>query len=132
MIESIQELTALRGALDAALASGVARGDIVGVVATAIADADVEQLEMTGFSADKRGHPIFDELPPGFIDLPAASKKYGVNRSTMHHWVKSGQLPLAGRLRGSATGGGYLVLREAELIAYMAEPRRKGGRPRKQ
>ena len=73
--------------------------------------------------------PVYDELPPGLIDLPSAAKKYGINRGTIRHWVKRGNVPSQGRLKGAARGGGYLLIREDDLLKYMVGPRDKGGRP---
>ena len=75
--------------------------------------------------------PIYDELPEGLISLPSVTRKYGLRARTVQDWVKLGRINLRGRLRGPAPGGGYLVVSEAELVAYMNAPRNKGGRPRK-
>ncbi len=74
---------------------------------------------------------VYAELPPGLIDLPSAVKKYKLRPRTAQNWVKFGRITLRGRLRASARGGGYLLVREDELVAYIAGPRDKGGRPRK-
>ena len=74
--------------------------------------------------------PIYDELPKGLIDLPTAGKKYGLNVRTIRGWVNKGKLEAAGRLRGPAPGGGYLVVSEDELLVHIAEPRSRG-RPKK-
>ena len=72
---------------------------------------------------------VYRELPPGLIDLPTASKKYCVKPGTLWFWVRKGNLGSKGRLKGPATGGGYLVICEEELVAYIEAPRNKGGRP---
>ena len=74
---------------------------------------------------------VYDEVPSGLIDLPTAIIKYGVNPNTLRGWVARRHLTICGRLKGSATRGGFVLIREAELIARMALPRNKGGRPRK-
>ena len=76
-------------------------------------------------------YPIFTDLPAGLIDLPTAVKKHRLKVRTVHDWVKYGHVRLHGRLKAPAAGGGYLVVDEAELVAYVTAPRNKGGRPRK-
>ena len=75
-------------------------------------------------------------LPEGLIDLPSAaarySEKYGVSEGAMRQWVRRGRVAKAGLVRAPAPGGGYIVVCEKELVAFMAQPRNKGGRPRKQ
>ena len=70
---------------------------------------------------------VYSELPPGLIDLPSAGRKYNVPRRTIHSWVNKGRVRLRGRLRGPTRGGGYLVVSEADLVAYLEGPRNKGG-----
>ena len=74
---------------------------------------------------------VYDALPDGLIDLPSASRKYGVNRVTLWRWADKGAIKTYGRLKASATGGGYLVLDESEVCNYIRAPRDKGGRPKK-
>ena len=75
------------------------------------------------------------DLPEGLIDLPSAaarySDKYGVSEDAMRKWVNRGHVAKAGRVRAPARGGGYIVVCESELVEFMAQPRNKGGRPRK-
>ena len=75
------------------------------------------------------------ELPEGLIDLPSAARKYGekygVTQGAMSQWVNRRRVAKAGLMRAPAPGGGYLVVRESELVEYMERPRNKGGRPRK-
>ena len=73
----------------------------------------------------------YRELPPGYIDLPSAAKKYGCPLRRLQGWVKAGSLQLHGRLRAPARGGGYLVVSEEELSRRIAMPVNRGGRPRK-
>ena len=75
--------------------------------------------------------PIYTELPEGLITVPDAGRKYGISRRTIQTWLRKGRLQLRGRLRGPARSGGYMVVDEAELFAYIDAPRDKGGRPRK-
>ena len=75
--------------------------------------------------------PIYDELPEGLISVPLAIRKYRLRPRTVQDWVKLGRIDLRGRLKAPAPRGGYLVVSEAELVAYMKAPRNKGGRPLK-
>ena len=75
--------------------------------------------------------PIYAELPPGLIDVPAAAKKYDINHGTLRWWVRTGRLKIQGRLRAPCTGGGYSVVDEEELVTYLSAPRRRGP-PRKE
>ena len=74
--------------------------------------------------------PVFDWLPAGAIDLPSASKKYGISRPLLRQWLVKGHVRFIGRLRGRARGGGVLLMEEDDLVAYMNAPRNKGGRPK--
>ena len=73
--------------------------------------------------------PIHDELPAGLIDLPSAAAKYGRNVTVIRNWIYRGRVPAVARLRAPARGGGYLAVREDDLIAYMNAPPNLGGRP---
>ncbi len=75
--------------------------------------------------------PVFEKLPDGLIDLPTAAKKYDIRVNTIRWWTRRGHVRVRARLRAPASGGGYLVVSESDLIGYMAAPRNKGGRPRK-
>ena len=78
------------------------------------------------------GLPIFatrEEMPQDYIDAPTATKKYGLSHSTIMMWIKRGKIVSRGRLRGSARGGGYHVLRESEIRSCLNNPR-PAGRPR--
>jgi predicted DNA-binding transcriptional regulator AlpA len=77
------------------------------------------------------GDVVYDELPEGLIDLPSAMRKYSLKRPTLWSWVSKGHLQSYGRLRGSATGGGLILVNEEDLVRYMHAPKPKGGRPRK-
>ena len=94
---------------------------------------DCIQLSMNGQDGflSLAEETIYDELPPGLIDVPRALRKYGLNRGTLRRWIDRGHLKTYGRLRGRAPGGGYLLLRECDLQCWMNTPRNKGGRPRK-
>ena len=72
-----------------------------------------------------------DELPEDLIDLPTASREYGVLLTTLHAWIRREKLGVHGRRRAPAVGGGYLVVSRAELQQLVDAPRSKGGRPPK-
>ena len=63
-------------------------------------------------------------LPEGLIDLPSASKKYGIKVGTLRQWVHVGKLPRKGRLRAPSPGGGYIVTEEAAIPYCRDNPRK--------
>ena len=63
-------------------------------------------------------------LPDGLIDLPTASKKYGIKVGTLRQWVHVGKLPRKGRLRAPSPGGGYIVTEEAAIPYCRDNPRK--------
>ena len=65
-------------------------------------------------------------LPEGLIDLPSASKKYGIPGSTLRNWVLRGKLPRCGRVRARAAGGGYIVTEMAAIEYCRDNPRKRG------
>ena len=121
-------------AIAEALAEGVNERELQDMVTTVAADQVAEQHEIQGLFPDFHDHEIIyteTEVPEGLIDLPAASKKYHCPVGTLQMWVHRGRLQTYGRLKAPARGGGYLLLREDELVHHMQTPRNKGGRPRK-
>ena len=64
------------------------------------------------------------ELPEGLIDLPSASKKYGIKPATLRMWIQRGRLPRCGRLRGPSPGRGYIVTVEADIEYCRDNPRK--------
>ena len=126
-------LERLGAAVAEALAEGVTQQELMGVVLTTVAtytppmadEADCEDFRVPGPDT------IYAELPPGLIDLPSAAQKYDLNRGTLRNWVTKGYLKRYGRLKGSAQGGGFILVSESELRLYMDMPKNKGGRPRK-
>ena len=94
-----------------------------------VAEADlVEQCEPTSVASDD-DLPMYDELPPGLIDLPSAAKEYGCKVSRFHGWVKRGHLRVRGRLR-APQGTGYSLVLESELVHRLKTVDAKGGRSR--
>ena len=130
----------LRDVIDAALEAGVPRDDLLDMV-------NIAYLQMAGgtmnpqakgnghkgleLATDDKELPIYDVLPPGLIDLPYAAKKYQRKVQTLRTWVHRGHLQAVARLRASSPGGGYLVVREDDLIQRLAKTPNRGGRPRK-
>ena len=74
---------------------------------------------------------VYNELPPGLITLSDAARKYGLNHMTIRNWVRKGALKTYGRLKGSAKGGGFILINEADLRVCRYLPKDKGGRPKK-
>ena len=119
----------LQDAVSNALQSGATWDEILIVLQLKASEFETpSQDHMPGFPKDDPG-TIYDAVPPGLIDLPSARRKYNVPRRTIHSWVEKGHVRLRGRLKGPAKGGGYLLVREDELTAYLTAPRKKGGRP---
>ena len=126
-------LERLGAAVAEALAEGVTQQELMGVVLTTVAtytppmadEADCEDFRVPGPDT------VYTELPPGLIELPNAARTYGIPRRTIQTWLRKGKLSRQGRLRGPARGGGYILISEDQLIAYMNEPRHRGGRLRK-
>ena len=102
-------------------------------IAMALAQLDTRegigdvQHHLPGFPADDI---VYDQLPDGLITLTDAARKYGLNIGTLRTWVLLGYINKAGRLKGPARGGGFLLLSEDEVLARVNTPRRPG-RPRK-
>ena len=121
----------LEGALIDAFKSGATKDDILTVIELKVAEHETAfQDHMPGFPQDDRDK-VYTKLPEGLIDVPTAAKKYNMATGTLRVWLRKGHLTLRGRLKAPATGGGYLVVHEAELAEYVAGPRNRGGRPRK-
>ena len=69
----------------------------------------------------------FDHLVPLSrvpIEYPAASL------SRVQWWQRSGRLKVAGRLRGTARAGGVILFRRDDVEALVANPPRRGRKPR--
>ena len=127
------KLDALSSAIIDALGSGISTKEILTMLSTAVAEQETEQRPLPGFPEEGPDfvYDVYDELPPGMIDIPAAAEKYGVPQSTMRQWVNKGQLHSRGRLRRGSPGGGSHIVSEQEVLALTSKPRNKGGRPRK-
>ena len=118
----------LRGAIDQALRSGMDVEAIAHMVAERA--LTLNELATDTLAAETppndEGAVIYDELPPGLIDLPSASKKYGIPVKTLRTWVHRGKIPRRGRLRARSPGGGYIVTVEAEIEYCRDNPRKRG------
>ena len=122
----------LQAALEAALASGLTQGDIVGMVAGAMKRSEEVGCQSALPDFPTNGKPkVYRELPPGLITLPDAARKYEINYNSLHRWVKEGKIRSFGRLRGPAPGRGLVILMECEVLEYRDAPRLKSGRPKK-
>ena len=119
-----------RQATREALESGVAGRILLSILREETAAAR-ERRRRASIHETDGPDTVYTELPPGLIDLPSAVKKYGLILSTVHDWIRHGRIKPQGRLKAPARGGGYLVVREEDLLAYMRAPRDKGGRPQK-
>ena len=124
-------LERLRDAIEGARINGVPEDEISTMVSTTAIqhDSDLESC-LPGFPAHAPDR-VYTDLPPGLIDVPSASKKYNVHTAVLRGWLRKKRLQLQGRLKAPASGGGYLVIDESELVAYLSAPRDKGGRPKK-
>ena len=100
-------------AIRSLIASGVEEKEIHDLVTNVATQESPPRSEV-----DLEELPIYDkdELPKGLITVPAAARKHGRSRRTIQGWIRNDRLELVGRLKGSARGGGYMVVREAELV----------------
>ena len=127
----------LQGAIDRALTEGRDDEGVTQAINRMVAERIVTLNELasqtltTTTPPEDEGVVIYDELPPGLIDLPSASKKYGIKNDTLRHWVYQGNVEMVARLKGPTPGGGYKVVKVDDLEAYIKAPRRKPGPPKK-
>ena len=120
-------LDRLGDAVAVALDSGITEEELTSMVDTAVASYQSGVPGFPGSDPDM----VYDISPLGLIDLPTAARKYDLNRTTLNSWVFRGRLQLRGRLKGPAARGGFILIREDDLVALLAMPKSKGGRPRK-
>ena len=101
-------------------------------MANMIAAATEPQPQTNGVHPTESDDVIYEpgNLPEGLIDLPSASRKYGISKATLRTWVHRGKLPRLGRLRAKSPGGGYIVTREAEILYCRDHPRKTGRKKR--
>ena len=111
-----------------ALRAGTSEEELQSMLHTAAEHEDRLQEHLP-----RTGDPdaVYDALPPGLIDIPTAARTYNVPRRTLQGWIRRGHLGCRGRLKGSAPGGGFLVIEEQELVSRLDLPPNPGGRPKK-
>ena len=118
------EREAFRAAIERAQENGLSLDDLSSMISA----ATEMQRPANGVYSKETDDVIYEpgNLPEGLIDLPSASKKYGIKVGTLRSWVHVGKLPRMGRLRGRAPGGGYIVTRDADIEYCRDHPRKRG------
>ena len=113
---------AFRAAIERAQEDGLSEAEMARMI-TAVTET---KQPAAGVHAKESDDVIYEpgELPEGLIDLPSASKKYGIPVRTLGTWVRRGKLPKCGRLRARSPGGGYIVTDEAEILYCRDNPRK--------
>ena len=116
------EREAFRAAIERAQENGLSLDEMVSMI-TAATETQPPVNEVRPTEPDDI---IYEpsNLPDGLIDLPTASKKYGVKVGTLRQWVHVGKLPRKGRLRAPSPGGGYIVTEEAAVPYCRDNPRK--------
>ena len=119
---------AFRAAIERARQDGLSPAELASMI-TAVEN---ETPGTNGVHTKESDDVIYEpgELPEGLIDLPSASKKYGISVITLRSWVQRGKLPRLGRLRGASPGRGYIVTDDA-MIPYCRDNPRKTGRKKR-
>ena len=118
-----------RDATREALQAGASEKDLQAMLKTEITDSQVHHCETCppdNYDPDT----VYTELPEGLITVPEAARKYRINRRTIQTWLRQNYITSKGRLRGSARGGGFVLVSEAELVRYIATPKRIGRPPK--
>lgn len=118
---------AFRAAIERAREDCLSLDDTASMITAA---ADIEHSNSNGsVHSTEQSDVIYEpgELPEGLIDLPSASKQYGISVVTLRSWVQRGELPRLGRLRARSPGGGCVVTDEASIV-YCRDHPQKGGR----
>ena len=113
---------AFRAAIERAREDGLSEAEMANMI-TAV---ESEISSTNGVHPVDTGDVIYEpgQLPEGLIDLPSASKKYGIKPATLRMWVQRGRLPRRGRLRGPSPGRGYIVTVEAAIEHCRDNPRK--------
>ena len=122
------EREAFRAAIERARDNGLSLDDMASMITTATETQRPSNVVHPTQSEDVVYEP--GNLPEGLIDLPSASRKYGISKATLRTWVHRGKLPRLGRLRAKSPGGGYIVTREAEILYCRDHPRKTGRKKR--
>ena len=108
-----------------ALTAGATRDEVMTTLSAVIDDYQARQLPMLDMLPCD-GETVFDELPEGMIDLPSAAIEFGISRYTLRGWVEGKHIPVRGRLRGSARGGGFLILSKDDILKLKDSPPKRG------
>ena len=104
----------------------------VGLLNTSVSHRDIPLFKESDLDTARSDLPeadrVYAELPDGLITVPAAVKKYGYNRNTLHSWVRKGHVESKGKLRtGHGVGGGSILISVAELLAFSSPPKGETG-----
>ena len=111
-------------AIERAREDGLSLDDMVSMITTAFNHESSNRSVHPTQADDVVYEP--GNLPEGLIDLPSASKKYGIPVGTLRSWVNRGKLPKCGRFRARSPGGGYIVTVEADIVYCRDNPRKRG------
>ena len=110
-------------------------GRMVKTIQKEVAQARQKRLELRNSEAGQAGDDgaVYldpDDLPPGVFLAKDLAAKYGVKPQTIRKWIRIGKITEAGRVRGKGGGyGGFLAVRESDVVQCKANPR-KSGRPK--
>jgi len=118
------QLTGLSNEVQSLIDAGVRGTEIQSLVSSIVADSQKNT------SPDEL--PMYEgQLPAGLITIKVAAEKFDIKHGTLKMWVARGHVQKRALLKGSARGGGMVVIAEEEIEAFLNSPRSKGGRPRK-
>ena len=124
MLDSLKDSKreAFLAAIERAREDGLSLDDMVSMITAAANNGHNDRSVHPAEPDDVIYEP--GSLPEGLIDLPSASKKYGISVKTLRSWVDRGKLPRRGRLRARSPGGGYIVTVEAGIEYCRDHPRK--------
>ena len=132
MLESSKdsEREAFRSAIKRARQGGLSQDEMASMITAA--DNTERSLGNGSVQPTEMDDVIYEpgNLPEGLIDLPSASRKYGIKVATLRSWIQLGKLPRKGRLRAPSPGGGYVVTEEAAITYCRDNPRKRGPKPK--
>ena len=120
--EDNTEREAFQAAIERARKNGLSEAEMASMITTAKHDTH----QTNGVHPKETEDVIYEpgDLPEGLIDLPSASKKYGIKIGTLQAWIRRGKLPRCGRLKARAAGGGYIVTEQAAILHCRDNPRK--------
>ena len=130
MLDSVQDnrRDEFRAAIERAQAVGLSNAEMQSMITATVVSPQTNGSTPETQSDDAMYEP--GELPDGLIDLPSASKKLGISVVTLRSWVQRGKLPRHGRVRAKSPGGGYIVVREADIEYCRDHPLKTGRKKR--